>query len=390
MKISFIVTTFNIQPYIRECLESLRPCLRPGDQVILVDDGSNDGTDDIVRKFVDEGGFGSGIRWTPIWLGTNTIGGLGIPANIGMDHAECEVIFFIDGGDYLIPDGFLKARRTYEAKPTDICFTDYLEFDQQAGRVKPPADAQRWDKLDSTFGPEEVRLAALALIAVPWRKFYRRSFLLQHRIRFPEGDFFFEDNPVHWQVCLLAESISFSRNITCHHRVNRTGQTMTSTGVELAAFFAHFQTIRAGLPQQDDVLRLQSARWLIGNMSWHIPRLHQSAFFLYANRAHEVLKQIADDDWQALALEMSDSMIWHYADRLRQGGTWDVIEAWRSNDDRVARSRLDRDIRDLGNRLQDLERQVKTAREILQAQQAIDEFSALQEISPLDRMAAQH
>ena len=380
MTISFIITTFNIEPYINQCLESLRLCLHPGDQVILVDDGSTDGTDRVIRNFIDQGGFSDEVLWTPVWLGTNTIGGVGIPGNIGLDQVECDTVFFVDGDDYIIPSEFIKARRHYEENPTDICFTDYLEFDQQAGRTKPPADARKWNFLNTPMDVEEKRLAGIGLIAVPWRKFYNTDFLRQHRIRFPEGDFFFEDNPFHWQVCTLAKSIGFSRHIVCHHRVNRPGQTMASTGVELAAFFTHFRTIQAGVPEDLDDLQLQAARWLVSNMAWHIPRLQQAAFFLYANRAHEALRQIRDSDWQSLSSEMSATMTWHYADRLRQGGTWDVIEAWRNNSDRAMQSRIDRDIRNLNNRMHELERQIKITREILQAQQAIDEFSALQEL----------
>lgn len=388
MSTSFIITTFNIKPYILECLQSLRPCLHPGDQVILVDDGSTDGTDEVVQDFIHQQGFGPDVQWSPIWLGTNTIGGVGIPANIGLDHADRDTVFFVDGDDYMIPDAFLKARRAYEANPTDICFTDYLEFDQKAGRTNPPADAQKWNALDRPLDAEAARLAGIGLIAVPWRKFYRTEFLRRHRIRFPEGDFFFEDNPFHWSVCTHAETIGFSRHITCHHRVNRRGQTMASTGTELAAFFTHFETIRAGLPSGRDDLRLQSARWLIGNMSWHIPRLQPAAIFLYASRAKQVLQQIADSDWQMLETkmhEMHEAPIWHYADRLRQGDRWGVIEAWRRDADRATLSELHRDISNLANRLRDVERQLKAARGILQAQQAIDKFVTLKELwSPKD------
>lgn len=377
MTISFIITTFNIRPYIQQCLESLRPCLRPGDQVILVDDGSTDGTDEVVRNFIEQRGFGREVRWTPVWLGTNTIGGVGIPGNIGLDHVECDTVFFVDGDDYLIPDAFLKARQDYEANPTDICFTDYLEFDEKAGRTKPPADARKWDALHARMEPEAVRLAGLGLIAVPWRKFYRTEFLRRHQLRFPEGDFFFEDNPFHWRVCTLARTIGFTRRIICHHRVNRPGQTMASTGEELSAFFTHFDTILAELPEGRDDLRRQAARWMIGNMSWQIPRLKQSAFIPYATRAHEALQQINDAEWQVLSSDMASTRVLYYAARLRQGGIWDVVEAWRGDADRAMWSRLDHEIRSLGNRLRDLERQVKTSREILQAQQAIDEFAAL-------------
>ena len=381
MNISFVVTTFNIERYVRQCLESLRHCLRAGDQVILVDDGSTDETEQVIRDFVEEGGFGEGVRWTPIWLGVNTIGGVGIGANIGMDHAECETLFFVDGDDYLIPEGFRKARRAYEAHPTDIRIVDYLEYDERADRTRLPADAARWDGLSELESFEDKRLAAIGLIAVPWRKFYRRAFLQRHRIRFPEGDFFFEDNPFHWQVCTKAESIAFSREIVCHHRINRPGQTMASNGAELTAFFTHYRTIASALPGDRPDLRLQAARWLVNQMSWHIPRLQPAAYRAYAVRAQETLQRVADTEWEALSADMAEKAVWHYADRLRRGGAWEVVEAWQANEDRKVQRGIARDLRDLRQMLRSLEGQVKTSREILQAQQAIDEFAAFQALT---------
>ncbi len=388
VSISFIITTFNIAPYIQQCLESLRPCVRPGDQVILVDDGSTDETETIVRHFLDDTGFGPGVRVDPIWLGVNTIGGVGIPGNIGLDLVECDTVFFVDGDDYLIPEAFLRVRRDYEAHPTDIHFADYLEFDQKAGRTKPPADARKWNALDRPLDPEALRLAAIGLIAVPWRKFYRADFLRRHGIRFPEGPFFFEDNPFHWQVCTLADSIGFSRVVICHHRVNRPGQTMASTGVELAAFFTHFETILATLPKDRQDLRLQAGRWLIGNMSWHIPRLQPAAFFAYAGRAQEALRRIQGEDWQELEREMSATGTWHQAARLREpDGVWDIVGLWRGNADRALLSRIEREtkglekrLRDLDKRIRGLETQAKVTREIAQSQQAIEEFAVLQSL----------
>lgn len=89
MSISFIITTYNIAPYILQCLESLKPCVKPGDQVILVDDGSTDETETVIRDFIRREGFGPGITWTPIWLGTNTIGGVGIPGEYR--HQPCRM-----------------------------------------------------------------------------------------------------------------------------------------------------------------------------------------------------------------------------------------------------------------------------------------------------------
>ncbi len=112
---------------------------------------------------------------------------------------------------------------------------------------------------------------------------------MRHALRFPEGAFFFEDNPFHWEVCRAASSIRFHDAILCRHRMNRPGQTMAATGVEFLAFFDHYETIRGSLEPEDEVLQTAALEWLVNNMSWQIGRMNQGVFWAYAARAVQVL-----------------------------------------------------------------------------------------------------
>lgn len=327
MAISFIVTTYNVAPYLPQCLNSLAEVALDGDQIILVDDGSTDDSAEILSHFAAHPPEGVDIQ--RILLGTNTIGGVGIGANIGLAEATRDTVFFVDGDDWIDADGFRRARAQWGAETHDIMFTNYLEFDDTAGRSKPPADQDRWMSLRHSADPVTQRQQALNFIAVPWRKFYRRDFIEAHNLRFPEGDFFFEDNPFHWAVCLHARRIGFLDIVTCHHRVNRPGQTMASTGTELTAFFTHFRSIQAMLAEDDVDLQTQAARWLLNNMSWHLGRLSGAARAPYAKTAAQTLMLIPDAIWRgSLQREMGDRAVYHAADRLRAGEIRDVIAGW--------------------------------------------------------------
>lgn len=368
-RISFIVTTYNIAPYIERCLESLAALARPGDEVIVVDDGSSDGTDALLRAFVERGSFAENVTFKPVYLGTNTIGGVGIGANIGLSEATRDTVFFVDGDDWMDPDGFNQARTYWTVHDFDIMFTNYLEYDQKSEEFKKPADWQRWQVLDPTASFDIVQESALALIAVPWRKFYRRAFLDQHDIRFPEGDFFFEDNPFHWDVCLKAQEIGFLNKVTCYHRVNRPGQTMASTGVELAAFFTHFETILSKIPE--DCRRLEGAisRWLLNNMTWHLERLAEPAYYSYALQAGRALARIRQNVWEEdLGPTETRKQIWPVANRLRDGDIWGQVDDWRC--------------RDLSRRLDELDRTSEVAKQtqaMLQGHRAAVSFEVIAE-----------
>jgi len=380
MQLSFIVTTYNIEAYTKQCLDSLRLCLREGDQVIIVDDGSTDDTPNIIREETSDGKLGKNVEVCNIFLGVNTIGGVGIPGNIGLDHVTREGVFFVDGDDFLEPVSFNKARDIYEKNPTDILFCNYMEYDERLNIKKYPADNYKWESINSQWPIERQRLKALDLIAVPWRKFYRSSII--KNTRFPEGDFFFEDNPFHWRVCRDAKSISFFNEPICHHRVNRPGQTMASTGQELLAFFTHFETILNEIPDACREHKNLACRWLLNNMTWHLGRLKPEARWNYVAAAHKALVIIPDDIWNGDLLNyFSTKNIWPVAEQLRVGAFWNVLEGMSSK-------QRDDEIKNLLKRcLDDIllvkkeclkgSEEIKRIREISQARQYIDEYISL-------------
>jgi glycosyltransferase involved in cell wall biosynthesis len=344
MTISFIITTYNVAPYIDQCLDSLLSCLRPGDEVILVDDGSTDQTDTIAeRRFAV--GFGPDVTPRLILLGTNTYGGVGIAANIGLTHATKDAVFFIDGDDWLVPDGFLACRAAFEVLQPDILICNYLEYDDKNSVAKAPSDLNRWSALLTAPDTEEARRKiALSMIAVPWRKFYHRDFLVKTGIRFPEGDFFFEDNPFHWQICRSAGSIRFLDRALCLHRVNRPGQTMAASGTEFLAFFDHYETICQSIPETDAALRTAALEWLVNNMSWHIGRMNHGAFWAYAARAAAALDGKAAH-WATIRKQYTGSAIGGMVDALINGQIAGTVAAWMAERTQQSLSATERRLR---------------------------------------------
>ncbi len=298
------------------------------------------------------GGYGPQVALRPFLLGTNTFGGVGIPANIGLNEAQGDAVFFVDGDDWLIPEGFVACRAAFEAQRPDILIGNYSEYDEKAEARRKPADALRWPGLAAAQTPKARRQLALSLIAVPWRKFYRRAFLEQHHIRFPEGDHFFEDNPFHWDICLQAGTIAFLDRVLCMHRINRPGQTMASTGQELMAFFTHFETIRAKLAADATEEQVAALAWLINNMTWHIDRLDPAVHGPYALRAAEVLGRCDAALWAShIAPLFQGTAILAQADLLRRGDTGAVLTLW-------SLDRLRNSLAGFGSRLQALEDRV--------------------------------
>lgn len=329
MQISFIVTSYNIDAYIHHCLDSLCACVEPGDQVIVVDDGSSDETVVRIQQALADLPWPKGVAQVPVFLGKNTPGGVGTAANIGLAHADRAAVFFVDGDDWLEVEGFRAARRAFEAARSDILIANYQTYDEIAGASTPPSDAPSWPQDVAGLSPEAAQDLALSLNAVPWRKFYRRAFLEAHGLRFPEGDFFYEDNPFHWAVCLRAKTIAYLDVSLAQHRMNRVGQTMGDAGHGFAAMFTHYETILADLeeiaPARGDVADL----WLATNMRWQLERISLEALPAYGSRAAAVLGAALAPRWQAMCEgPLADWSIAHLLLALLASGAPGLMQAW--------------------------------------------------------------
>jgi glycosyltransferase involved in cell wall biosynthesis len=86
--VSVVVPARNAALYLPEALESIRAQTRPADQVIVVDDGSSDGTAEVVEAQPE-----------PVMLIRRDHGGVGAAVNTGLAAVEGELISFLDADD---------------------------------------------------------------------------------------------------------------------------------------------------------------------------------------------------------------------------------------------------------------------------------------------------
>jgi len=290
--LSVIVTSYNIQDYLRTSLDSILAQSLRDIEIIVVDDGSSDASPDIIREYAARD-----PRIVPVIRGVRSPGGVATAANAGLDVATGTYVGFADGDDLYAPDMFEKLVGAAVENNSDLVMCNYRLFSDASGgamwpldgvvagaasppgagaspalELDPPADEHRWAELskDSYELDDDLRHTLLRFVAVPWRKLYRRQLLEEHAIRFPVGDYFFEDNPFHWFVLLQADSISLVREVLCLHRVARAGQTMATADERLLRIFQHHATIHAFLEQQDrrDEFASTLLGWAISQLEW--------------------------------------------------------------------------------------------------------------------------
>ncbi len=267
-RLSIIVTAYNIEAYIRECLDSVTGQTLRDIEIIVVDDGSTDATAAIIR---DHAARDARIR--PIIFAKNTIGGVATAANAGMDAATGDFIGFADGDDIYDPRMFEKLLEAAETHSADLAMCDYHVLDDSTGTLMEPADARQWKSWPQGGAvdlDEEGRRRMLLFVSVPWRKIYRRDLVERINLRFPVGDYFFEDNPFHWAAILGGRRMAMVPEKLCRHRVARAGQTMATVDSRLLRIFLHHDTIRDELRRQgfEAAHGRDLLRWTAGQLAW--------------------------------------------------------------------------------------------------------------------------
>lgn len=125
--VSVVIPAYNCANYIRESVQSVLSQDYPSIEVIVVDDGSTDGTDRVLSE------MGTSIR-----VVRQTNGGPAKARNRGVAHANGEFIAFLDGDDVWLP-GKLRTQMEYFADhpEVDICFTRFSLWHPRADKTFP-------------------------------------------------------------------------------------------------------------------------------------------------------------------------------------------------------------------------------------------------------------
>lgn len=221
LKLSIIVPIYNVEPYLRKCVDSLLTQDLPKDEyeIILVDDGSPDGCPAICDEYAQALHLSGGSR-----KGANIVvihqpnAGLSAARNSGLKVAQGKYVQFVDSDDYLEPNvlGGLVAQMEREN-------LDVLRFDYQNVRItsdgtyetfQPYKQPHQVDKRTNvadgiTYLNERMGYACYAVMYV-----VKRSLLMssqQSPIFFTEG-IHFED--VDWTPRMLLAAGRVSSTMT--------------------------------------------------------------------------------------------------------------------------------------------------------------------------------
>ena len=222
--VTVVVATYNSGSVIQPLIDSLdRQSLSSEEfEVVFVDDGSSDGTDERLRRLAAER---PNIRTTRI----PNSGWPGRPRNVGLDMARGEFVFFADHDDFFGDEALERMYDYAKANSSDVL----VAREQRVGR-KPLGGAlfaQNRPRVDLTWLP-------LVGVLTP-HKLFRRAFLLDHGLRFPEGKRRLEDHAFVIPAYFAAGVISVLADYPCYFWVFNADTANYSTGMDPATYYPY-------------------------------------------------------------------------------------------------------------------------------------------------------
>ena len=193
-KVSIIVPVYNVEKYIDKCLSSLVNQTLNDIEIIIVNDGSIDKSEQIILKYKEK--YPSKI----VYLKKEN-GGLSDARNFGMPYAKGNYIAFLDSDDYVELDTYEKLYNRAIQTDADMVECDfYWEY----------SDKKIHDT-SANYKDESDMYANARVVA--WNKLYKKDLIINSGIKFPKGlryedlEFFYKILPQLKKIELINEPL---------------------------------------------------------------------------------------------------------------------------------------------------------------------------------------
>ncbi|MBQ2654654.1 MAG: glycosyltransferase [Methanobrevibacter sp.] len=218
VEVSIIVPVYNVEKYVEECLDSICNQTFEDIEIICINDGSTDGSLEILERYADKD--------SRISITSQKNSGLSATRNVGLRLCKGKYIYFMDSDDILELDAIERLHTLSEENSLDMIIFKLLSFYDETGErfENKYYDMSYLKGLtpDNIFSYNEIRQNIYKISANVQAKFYRSDLIGD--MEFEEG-LIFEDNPFTVESIFKAERIMYLEESLCLKRVRKTSIT---------------------------------------------------------------------------------------------------------------------------------------------------------------------
>ncbi len=215
--ITLIIPVYNVERYLKECLDSAVGQTYDNLKIIIVDDGSTDSSGAVCDEYA--------AKYPHITMFHTPNGGLAAARNLGLDNLDplTEYVAFLDSDDWLEPEALQRLLEAAEESGADMVSCEYF-FETPGGRqpAHPP-----FPKALLT-GDEKLRryIKMDSLNALAWNKLCKAELFAD--VRYPEG-MLMEDVAVTYRLILRAKKVALIPDVLFHYLMRQNSLSRSHT-----------------------------------------------------------------------------------------------------------------------------------------------------------------
>lgn len=180
--VSVVIPVYNVKKYLAKCIDSVLSQTYSYLQIIIVDDGSTDGSSEICDSYLED-------RRVEVYHIKNH--GVSYARNLGIDNAKGRYITFIDPDDY-VDIHHIKNMMNAISENVQLVVTNYYICDYRTKKRKPNNHLSRKrllsksEALDDIYNPDDY-------LGYSWNKLFDLNIINSFKIRFKKNILVWED-----------------------------------------------------------------------------------------------------------------------------------------------------------------------------------------------------
>lgn len=291
IKFSVIISVYNVEKFLRECLNSITSQTLKNFEVICIDDGSTDNSLRILQEYANKDS-----RFKVI---SQENQGQGIARNRAMDIAQGEYLFFIDPDDFIEPKTLASIYDKFRQTDADIVQFDFAtcrENGEYSGtksykkRLKKKFDYSL--KNNQIFNWQDVKKKNIQEMSLcVWDKAYKTTLIKQHNIKFAPNKNG-EDHIFSISANLLAKKIVYISKTFYHYRT-RLGSAVNKASDDNFCIFDNIELLKNFLISNNlfDEYRASFEEYVSTVLSWHFSNIPTESIDKYLSMCKELLNQ---------------------------------------------------------------------------------------------------
>lgn len=286
VKVSVVVPIYNVEKYLRQCLDSIANQTLQEIEVICVNDGSTDSSPDIIQEYVEKDSRFKCINKP------NT--GYGNSMNRGFDLACGEYIGIVESDDYADPDMFESLYRIahdnnldavksgyylYYSKPKEKNVEQIIVSESLAGKTICPRE---------DFKAKQEMVDFFNIKPTIWSAIYKKDFIRNHDIRFNETPgASYQDASFNFKVWTCADRAQLIPRAFLHYRQDNENSSVNSKGKVFCVCdeYEEMERFLGKNPLYRGKLECVKNRIKYDSYKWNYERLAQKYKYIFIERA---------------------------------------------------------------------------------------------------------